>query len=92
MYRVLWWFDALIAAVFVYFFLVGLVDGSVSSFNMGLWLFILAALAGVLLGGKALHASAHPRAAMTLLLLLAVPGVIGVVFLLTVLISDTRWN
>lgn len=91
-YRVLWWFDALITAVFVYFFLVGLADGSVSSFNMGLWFFILAALAGILLGGRALHASAHPRAAVTLLLLLAVPGVIAVVFFLIIMISQPRWN
>jgi hypothetical protein len=33
----LWGWDALIASVFVYFFLVGLADGSVSSFNAGLW-------------------------------------------------------
>jgi hypothetical protein len=43
MYRVLWWFDAVIAAIFVGFFFVGLADGSVSSFNMTLWVCILGA-------------------------------------------------
>jgi len=92
LFRVLWWFDALIAAVFIYFFFVGLADGSVSSFNMGLWLFILAALAAILAGGQALSRSAHPKAALTLLLLLAIPGVIGVAFMLIVVITQPRWN
>jgi hypothetical protein len=47
---ILWGWDALIAAVFVYFFLAGLADGSVSSFNMGLWLVTLGVLAVVMLG------------------------------------------
>ena len=42
--------DALIALVFVVFFVWGLVDGSVSSFNLVLWIGILAALGGVLAG------------------------------------------
>jgi len=91
-YRVLWWFDALIAAVFLYFFFIGLADGSVSSFNMGLWLFTLAALAAVLAGSHALKASAHPKAAVSLLLVLAIPGAIGVLFMLVVLTTQTRWN
>ena len=35
----------LVAIVVVYFFVVGLADGSVSSFNMSLWLGLLAAVA-----------------------------------------------
>ena len=47
---VLWGFDAVIALIFLYFFFVGLADGSVSSFNGGLWFLILAGLGAILLG------------------------------------------
>ena len=46
----IWGFDALIAAIFLFFFFWGLADGSVSSFNIVLWLGILAGLAGILGG------------------------------------------
>ncbi len=44
----LWSFDALIADIIVYFFVSGLARGSVSSFNLGLWLAFLLGLAGIL--------------------------------------------
>ncbi len=47
-FKILWGIDAVIALVFVYFFVVGLGDGSVSSFNMRLWLSTLFTLSGVL--------------------------------------------
>jgi len=49
-FKILWGIDAVIALVFVYFFVVGLGDGSVSSFNMRLWLSTLFTLGGVALG------------------------------------------
>ena len=70
----LWGVDALIALVFVYFFLVGLGDGSVSSFNIGLWLVTLACLAAVVGGSLVLRANQRSGLAVTLLLVLAVPG------------------
>lgn len=39
----LWSVNAATAAIVVYFFLAGAADGSVSSYNIGLWLGILAA-------------------------------------------------
>jgi hypothetical protein len=47
-FKILWGIDAIIALVFVYFFVVGLGDGSVSSFNMLLWISTLFTLSGVL--------------------------------------------
>lgn len=87
-----WAIDAVIAAVFVYFFVVGLADGSVSSFNIGLWTVTLAVLAGVVGGGLWLRSAGRPGVATTLLLVLAVPGVLFALFMLIVIVSNPRWN
>lgn len=92
LFRVLWWFDALIAAVIGYFFLVGLADGSVSSFNAGLWTMILLGVAAVIVGSKALQSAGHHKAAIAVTLLLAVPGAIAVLFMAVVLLTNPRWN
>ena len=57
-----WGFDALIAAIFLFFFFWGLSDGTVSSFNIVLWLGILAGLAGIL-GGSHRAPIERPHAA-----------------------------
>jgi multisubunit Na+/H+ antiporter MnhF subunit len=44
--RTLLGIDLLVALVVLYFFVIGLADGSVSSFNMSLWLGLLAAVTG----------------------------------------------
>ena len=79
-----WGFDALIAAVFLFFFFWGLADGSVFG--------ILAGLAAVLGGGLKLRSIGRVRPAMGLLLILAIPGALGVLFFLAVLILQPRWN
>ena len=92
LFRTLWWLDALIAAIFVFFFFWGLADGTVSSFNIVLWLAILAGLAGVLAGSRRLKAKGHAAPALGLVLVLAIPGMLGVLFFLAVLILQPRWN
>jgi hypothetical protein len=87
-----WGFDALVVLVVLYFFCVGLTDGSVSSFNMGLWLLILLAVGGVVLGSLWLQSIGHSAAARSLLLLLAVPGLLCLLFFLVLLIAPPRWN
>ena len=89
---IVWGFDALIAAIFVFFFFWGLADGTVSSFNIVLWLAVLAGLAGILLGSLKLRSKGHGRQAVGLLLILAIPGVLGLVFFLAVVILHPRWN
>jgi hypothetical protein len=89
---ILWGFDALIAAVFLYFFFVGLADGSVSSYNLGLWFLILVALAAILLGSIWLQNHHHFAFAKGLLYLLAVPGLLAGLFMLIVLVTNPRWN
>ena len=87
-----WTIDAVIAAVAVYFFLVGVADGSVSSFNITLWGGILLALAGVVGGSLWLKGRGRRGVAVALLWVLAAPGVLAGLFLLIVLVSNPRWN
>ncbi len=90
--RILLAFDALVALVIVGFFVVGLSDGSVSSFNGGLWFGILAALTVVLVGGWQLGKNGRRGAAIKLLLALAIPALCFVAFFAVVLIAQPRWN
>jgi nitrogen fixation-related uncharacterized protein len=81
-----------VGAVCVYFFLWGLADGSVSSFNGGLWAILLAGVTAVPAGGCLLHANGHHRTALALLAVLAVPGLLAGLFLLLLIVLQPRWN
>jgi hypothetical protein len=87
---ILWAFDALIALIFLFFF-IGLGDGSVSSFNMNLWLLILAGLAAILLGSLGLMRYNYVGLTKFLLSILAVPGLLyGLMTLSMVFIKDWK--
>jgi hypothetical protein len=88
----LWGLDALIALVVLYFFFTGLFDGSVSSFNMGLWLIILLGLTVIMGGSLFLFSAGRSGLATIVLLILAIPGFLYALFLLILLITDARWN
>jgi hypothetical protein len=91
MFRVLWIIDALASAIVLIFFFVGLVDGSVSSFNMDIWIGILALLAVVLVGSLKLKAMGHPALSKLLLLIIAIPAGIYLLFLLLFISSGEKW-
>jgi hypothetical protein len=82
---------AVTVVVFV-FFVWGLLDGSVSSFNMSLWLILLAVVTVVPLAGWALRASGKARPAILVLSILAVPGLIYALFLLLLVITGPSWR
>jgi hypothetical protein len=84
--------DAVIAFIALYFFMIGLADGSVSSFNIVLWLGILGSIAAVMIGGLVSNAKGHRRLADGVLLILALPGVHFGLFKLFLIISHPRWN
>jgi hypothetical protein len=88
----LWGFDALIAAVVVFFFLWGLADGTVSSFNILLWLGMLAGVGGIVGGSLWLERAGRARAAFPLLMVLAFPGLACVVFFVALIVLQPRWN
>lgn len=88
----LWSIDALATLVVLYFFFVGLSDGSISSFNAGLWTVILVGVAGVVGGSVALRAAGQHLLAVILLLVLAIPATLFGAFILLVVIAKPRWN
>jgi hypothetical protein len=87
-----WGVDAVVTAVALWFFVAGLGDGSVSSFNAGIWLVLLAALAAVSGGSLWLRAAGRRGLALALALLLAVPGALAGLLLLVLLVAQPRWN
>lgn len=92
LFRLLLAVDAAVAAGVLYFFVIGLADGSVSSFNAGLWAAILAGVAGVLAGGLLLNANGRRGAAIAVLTILAVPGLAFGLFVLSFVVLQPRWN
>ena len=88
----LWGWDTLIALVFLFFFFWGLADGTVSSFNIALWLGVITGLAVVVGGSLWLRSTGRLALAVALLLVLALPGVLFALFFLAVLVLQPRWN
>ncbi|MFC0186576.1 hypothetical protein SAMN04515674_106202 [Pseudarcicella hirudinis] len=89
---ILWGIDAILSLIFYYFFLIGLADGSVSSFNIGLWLAIIAITGGLLYGSLLLKKNNRLRLAQGLLLIFAIPGVLSGVFFLLLIIMNPNWH
>jgi hypothetical protein len=88
----LWGVDALTALIAVYFFFVGLADGTVSSFNIGIWTVLLLGLGGVVLGSLALRAAGREAWARALVVALAVPAFGVGLFFAVLLVTHPRWN
>jgi hypothetical protein len=88
----LWGVGALVALVVLYFFFIGLADGTVSAPNLGLWFGILAVVAGVMLGSLWLKSHGHLGWAKALLCILAVPGGLYGLFVLFIMVAKPRWN
>jgi len=86
-----WIIDAIVTGIFGYFFMTGLNDGTVSSFNIVLWLGILGALAAIL-GGSLWLKSRSMVGALVLVLALSIPAVLALLFLLKILIFNPRMN
>lgn len=90
--RLLIAFDALVAAGIVFFFFWGVSDGTVSSFNIGLWLALLGGTALSLVGGILAYKNNNRTLAILLLLILALPGLAFALFALLLIIAQPRWN
>ena len=88
----LWTIDAIAAAVVLYFFFWGLADGSVSSFNLLVWLLLIGGLGAVVGGSLWLRAVGQPLIGIGILLVLAFPSVLLALFFLVLIIAHPRWN
>jgi len=91
-FRILFGVDSLVTLIALYFFVVGLADGSVSSFNIHLWIALLAGIALILGGSMLLNSRGYRGRASALLSVLAFPGICFALFMLLVLILQPRWN
>lgn len=91
-YRVSVTAAVLVAAVVAAFFLIGIADGTVSSFNIGLWLAVISSVGVILVLGHHLHARGRSIAAAAVCALLAVPGVLYALFVLLAALLGARWN
>lgn len=91
-FRILWAINLVLAAIIGWFFVAGLVDGSVFSFNSDIWFVILFAVGAVLLSAYMLRVTGYARLAYLPLLALAVPGALYGVFWIAVIFSGTTWN
>jgi hypothetical protein len=92
MYRVLFGIDVLAAAVVTFFFMWGMSDGTVSSFNILLWLMLLGGVGAVVGGGWYLRSIGQRGAACGVLLILAIPATLMALFFLLLIILQPRWN
>jgi hypothetical protein len=86
-----WVIAAIVTGVSLYFFFVGLADGSVSSFNLVLWMGVVAATLGVT-GGSLWLRKNHPVLATVVAMLLGLPGLLAGLLLLALALSHPRWN
>ncbi len=84
--------DSLAALAVGYFFIVGLADGSISSFNIQLWIGILFAVAAIIAGGMAARRATKLVFANIVLAMLAVPAALYGIFIGAVVITGTPWN
>lgn len=89
---ILWIFNALMSLVPIYFFFLGLSDGTVSADNMGIWM-ILLAVVGLILGGTYwLKTKNQVTAAKVVLVIAAIPSVLAIIFMAVAIFGDVRWN
>jgi len=88
----LWGVDVVAALIALAFFVIGIDDGTVSSFNMMLWVALLAGLAVIVFGSNALQARGQRGLAFILAAVLAVPVLLACLFFALLLVSGVRWN
>ena len=88
LYRIFLVLDAITAAVILFFFMWGLADGTVSSFNILMWLLLMGGVAGLLGGGWALKQKGQMAAANVLLGVLAAPALCFLLFFLVLMVSQ----
>jgi hypothetical protein len=87
-----WGIAAAVTGVAVFYFFAGLISGSVSSFNAGLWVLILVGTLSVTGGSLVLKNIGRPGWGALLALVLALPGLVAGLMLLLLLVTQPRWN
>jgi hypothetical protein len=91
-FKILWVIDALASLIILYFFFVGLADGTVSSRNAGLWTIIVLALAGIMCGSIWLRTHGYNIPAILLLLVIVLPALFYALYILIAVLDGGRMN
>jgi hypothetical protein len=92
LFRIVWTIAVIVALVAVFFFVWGVQDGSVSSFNIVLWIGFLTALGAIVFGSRAMHRKGHRALGTLIAALPAVPALLYGVVILVMMFSGSRWN
>ncbi|HEY2864180.1 MAG TPA: osmoprotectant transporter permease [Casimicrobiaceae bacterium] len=91
-FRILWAVDVAAALVALAFFAIGIEDGTVSPFNIVLWIALLAGLAVIVFGSNALYLKGQHGLAFILAGVLAAPATLACLLLGFLLISRASWH
>ena len=91
-FKILWVIDAIAALIILYFFVIGLGDGTVSERNAGLWLLIVLGLGAILIGSVILKNNHHTGLGIVVLLILGIPAFLYLLFIIVALSFGGRWN
>lgn len=89
---ILWIFNALMALIPVYFFFIGLADGSVDGDNMGIWMILLSVVTLILGGTYWLKTKNQVLAAKVLLWITTVPCILVILYFAIAIFGNARWN
>lgn len=82
----------LVALVIIYFFFIGLADGSVDAQNFRLWMLFLLVVVLVIGGGIWLERLSYLKWSNAVLAVLAIPGWLYAFYILLVIFTKQRWN
>ena len=92
----LYWFlfgiDCIAAAVAVFYFFLGLGDGTVSSFNITIWMLLLGGIGAVLGGGHVMRRAGQVWFANVVLAILGLPSLFAGLLMLLLIANPPRWN
>lgn len=92
LFWIFWGIDATVALITLYFFFIGLADGSVSSVNITIWAALLAVLAALLIGSLYLKSGGNLTLAKILTGALAIPALLVALAIVFMVVSGTKWN
>lgn len=92
LFRILLVIDFIVGLIVLYFFFIGLSDGTVSLSNIVLWLVILFVLTAIIAGGLRLKSSNRLALANLVLAILAIPAFLFGLYFLVAITSGARWN
>ena len=92
LFWIFWGIDTIVALVLLYLFFIGLSDGSVSSFNIGLWFLLLLVSIGLLGGSFYLKSKEKLLIAKILLGVEAIPALFFFLFFLIMILSKPNWQ